>query len=262
MPPPEIPQDTQKISWLPKVNFKWPGLDIATALVVAITAIHWAVERSGGPEYVADLFIQLGLTWSGVQGGKLWQVISYALLHANWFHLLANVLMLWLIGGRVIHILGYRGWVKIIFFGVLSGGVLHVGTSFFLTHYGFQEFRLVGISGACYALLLTLTTLSPESKMWPVPISGKNLGLGLILCELLLWLMRPELGIPVLSGLGQQMVNHGGGDIFQISHACHFGGAMAGWLIARRMLAPAPSLEQLQKMRAKREAEIGADDLG
>jgi len=225
-------------------------------------AIHCAVEILGGVERVWALYVELGLSWSGVMSGKIWQLISYALLHGSWFHLITNIVMLWLVGGRVMHILGRREWVKIVFWGVLAGGVVHVVTSFFLMRNGFQELRLVGISGACYALLLTLTTLSPESKMWPIPVSGKNLGLGLLLCELLLWLMQPELRLPVLSGLGQSMVDYGLAGIFKLSHACHFGGAMAGWLIARRVLAPVPNLEQLQRMRAKREAKMEADDVG
>ena len=255
MPPPEIPQESPRFPWLPQVHIKRPGLDVATALVVVIISIHWQVARAGGPDYMPDMFVQLGVTWSGFENGKIWQVISYALLHGNWFHLLMNVFMFWLIGGKVIHILGHRMWLKVVFFGILVGGLLHLGTSAVVIKNGFQEARLVGISGACYALLIALITLSPDSKMWPIPISGKNLGLGLILCELLLWLMMPDLGIPMLSQVGAKVIEYGGGGMFQISHACHFGGAMVGWWIARRMLAPSLSLEQLQEMRAKREGE-------
>lgn len=262
MPPPEIPQDKPKIPWLPRMQVKSPGMDLATILLVLLIGIHWAVERAGGPAFVPDVFVHLGLTWSGFQKWEIWQIVSYAFLHGSWFHLLVNVLMLWLIGGRVIHILGNRGWAKVILAGVVAGGVLHLVTSMIMTSHGFQETRLVGISGACYALLITLTTLSPESKMWPVPVSGKTLGLGIIIAELLLWLMDPALGIPGLSMMGESMSNMGGAALFRISHGCHFGGAIAGWWIASRLLAPTPSLEQLQRMRADRERDMGMDGAG
>lgn len=253
MPPPEIPQDRPRVPWLPRLRVRLPGLDVPTALVVLLIAVHWAVERAGGPSFVPDLYIHLGLTWAGFTSGEVWQVLSYGLLHGSWFHLLVNVLMLWLVGGRVLHILGFRSWARVILFGVLVGGALHLLTSAVLTANGFQESRLVGISGACYALLITLTTLSPESRMWPVPVSGKNLGLGLVLAELLLWLMLPALNIPVLSTMGGHLIALGGGALFQVSHACHFGGAVAGWWVASRLLAPSPSLSDLQRMRAERE---------
>ncbi|BDS06173.1 hypothetical protein NT6N_12130 [Oceaniferula spumae] len=260
MPPPEIPQDNPRIPWLPRLRVRLPGADIATALVVVLIATHWIVERAGGPAFVPNLFIHLGLTWEGVRSWGVWQIITYALLHGGWFHLIVNVLMLWLVGGRVIHILGYRGWLKVVVSGVVLGGLLHLLTSAVLVSNGFQEFRLVGISGACYALLITLTTLSPDSRMWPIPITGKNLGLGLIFSELFLWLMRPELGIPWFSAMGLRLVDMGGGSLFYISHACHFGGAIAGWWLARKLLAPTPSLADLRQMRAEREKGIGMDE--
>ncbi len=256
IPPPEISHEKPKrFLCFPKILIKRPGLDIATALVASIIGIHWVVERMGGSASMPEPFIEFGLSWSGVCDGKIWQVVSYALLHGNWGHLFVNVLMLWLLGGRVIHILGYRAWFKIVFCGVLAGGVLHLITSMVLFQHGFPDYRLVGISGACYALLLILTTLSPDARMLFTPITGRYLGLGVILCELLLWLMMPALGIPVLSTMGVKMIEYGAGEIFQISHACHFGGAVVGWWIASRMLAPLLSLEQLQKMRAEREGE-------
>lgn len=256
----EIPQLAKKLPWSGKGGVKDYGMSIVTMLVLLMVTIHCTVEMFGGVERVWGLYIHFGLSWSGVKDGKIWQLISYGFLHGGWFHLIANMLILWLLGGRVMRILGCREWVKIVFWGLLAGGALHTATSFFLIRNGFQELRLVGVSGACYALLLTLTTLSPESKMWPIPVSGKNLGMGLIFCELLLWLMQPELCVPVLSGLGQSMVDYGVADIFKLSHACHFGGAIAGLLIGRSVLTSVPSLEHLQRMRAKREAMIEADD--
>ncbi|MBK1831483.1 rhomboid family intramembrane serine protease [Verrucomicrobiaceae bacterium R5-34] len=262
MPPPEIPQDTPKLPWLPRVRVRLPGLDLATCLVVLLVGIHWGVEQAGGPRHVPELFIHLGLSWSGVKQWQVWQILSYALLHGSWFHLLINVLMLWLIGGRVIHILGQQAWVRVVVCGVAVGGFLHLLTSVVMLANGYQELRLVGISGACYALLITLTTLSPESKMWPVPVSGKTLGIGIIVAEGLLWLLTPALGIPGLSTMGETLEVWGGEALFLVSHGCHFGGALTGWWLARKLLAPTPSLADLQQMRAKRERDIGIDGAG
>ena len=133
--------------------------------------------------------------------------------------------------------LGQRKSLEIIVAGVLVGGLLHLLSSL-LPVTGYGESYLVGISGACFALLLALTTLSPHTRMGFIPVSGKNLGLGIVIGETLLWLMHPSLSLPVLSSLGEQMVAWGGAALFEISHACHLGGALAGWCLARRVLAP------------------------
>ena len=146
--------------------------------------------------------------------------------------------------------------MQVIIAGVLGGGLLHLFTGVLMLRTDYPESHLVGISGACVALLLVLTTLSPDSKMWPVPVSGKTFGLGLIFAELILWLMHPGLGLPVFSKMGEQLVVRGGAGLFQISHACHLGGALAGWWMARRILAPTLSLEKLQQIRKDREADL------
>lgn len=241
-----------------------PGVDMMTGLVLMLVLIHLFLERAGGPTEAPWYYLNFGLSWDGFSHGKIWQLATYGLLHGDWFHLMINLLMLWLVGGRVIHILGHQWCFKIIVFGTLAGGLIHLLTGLLMLRTGYQESQLVGISGACLALLLTLTTLSPDSRMWPIPISGKNLGLGLIVAELLLWLMQPGLGLPVFSLMGEQIISWSGGDgtIFRISHACHLGGALAGWWLARRLLAPTPSLESLRQMRSEREKDSELGDLG
>ncbi|MCP5534903.1 MAG: rhomboid family intramembrane serine protease [Akkermansiaceae bacterium] len=248
----------------PRMQVHLPGMDVMTGLALVLVLIHLFLERAGGPSEAPWYYLNFGLSWDGFSHGKIWQLASYGFLHGDWFHLLVNILMLWLIGGRVIHILGHRWCFKIIVIGMLAGGVVHLLTGLLMLRTGYHESQLIGISGACLALLLTLTTLSPDSRMWPVPISGKTLGLGIMLAELLLWLMQPGLGLPFFSSMGEMIIAWSGGDdsIFRISHGCHLGGALAGWLLARRLLAPTPSLESLRQMRDKREKDRKLEDHG
>ncbi len=243
-------------SLLPQVGVPVIGWDVVGLLVVVLVAVHGLVVMVGAEWF----YVWFGLSWQGFSGGRIWQVGSYALLHAGWLHLLVNGLMLWLVGGRVVHILGSRRCLVIVVSGVVAGGLVHLLTGLLFLRTGYPESHLVGVSGACLALLLTLTTLSPDSRMWPVPVSGKNLGRGLILGELLLWLVQPGLGLPIFSSVGVFLIRSVGSGIFQVSHACHLGGALAGWWLARRLLAPVPSLETLQKLRRKRESKMDVCD--
>lgn len=179
-----------------------------------------------------------GLSWNEFSHGKIWQLLTYALLHGDWSHLLVNLCMLLLVGNRVLTILGRKKFYELIVAGVLVGGIFHLLTSVVLGWKGYSESYLVGISGACFALLLALIAVAPHARMRFIPVSGKNLGLGVVIAEAMMWLMHPGLGLPVFSALGEQMVHWGGAALFKISHACHLGGALAGWWMARRVLAP------------------------
>lgn len=247
--------------YLSYIKFPLPGADFMTAFtVLAILVQFWLgsmVDESGF--VTAELehnYLVLGLSWSGISQWHLWQIVTYALAHGGWFHLVANLLMLWVVGGRVIDILGQKKFVLIVMVGVFAGGLLHLVIDYVVMGRGYPGTQLVGISGGCLALLLTLTTLSPASRVWPFRVSRKNLGFGILLAMLLLLLMTPALNVPVFSHMGKIISENGGSGLFVISHACHFGGAMAGWLLTSRLLVLRPSLLELQRARSRWEKKM------
>jgi membrane associated rhomboid family serine protease len=156
-----------------------------------------------------------------------------------------NALFVLLIGSRIEYVAGRAVMIRVMLAGVLGGAAGHLVLGSGL---------LVGLSGGCLALLLLLTTLSPQSKMFPLPVSGRSLGLGILLAELILALIDPALGLPGLSLLGRNLADHGMDSWFRMGHACHFGGGIAGWAFGRWMLRPRITLDRLRRDRARREA--------
>ena len=221
-----------------------------TWLVIAlILGIHGLVELAGGVQQVAPWYLACGLRRAEVVAGAVWQVGSYALLHGSWLHALGNAVCVLVLGSRVEYILGKAGLFKTLACGVLGGALGHLA----LSDGGPAAAPLVGISGACVALLLVITTLSPESRMWPIPVSARNLGRGILLGEFLFALLNPRLQLPGFSMLGEALARHGWESWFSIGHACHVGGGVAGWLYARAILRPRTSLDGLRKARRRRE---------
>ena len=211
-----------------------------------VLGIHLVVESRGGVDFHASLFENLGLSRSGVFEGKIWQILTYGFLHGAWWHAGLNALFMLLIGSRIEHMAGGSMVVRATFAGILGGGLIHL-----LLGSGL----LVGMSGACVAVLLLLTTLSPQSRMFPLPVSGRSLGAGILLGELVLALLDPSSGVPGFSSAGKWLFANGMGSWFQIGHACHFGGGLAGWLCGHWLLRPRITLDRLRRERARREAE-------
>lgn len=201
-------------------------------LVIAVLAVQAGVSVGGGPEKLVTLYDRLGLSRGGVARGELWQLVTYAMLHGNWVHAGANVMGLWLVAGRIEWMMGWRWMLSVVVSGVLAGGLLHLVVG--------GEMHLVGISGAVFAGILWICTVSPESRLWPVPLSAKNFGRGIIGASIVM------LALGIWGGIGLA------GD-FPVSNACHVGGALAGWLSARWILRPRKTLGQLQKERRRRE---------
>ena len=249
-------------SFLPRISLHRPGFDILTLLCLVLLAVHVAVVVGGGETaLVAGGFYEsVGLSRPGVLAGKGWQFLTYPFFHGNWPHLLLNWMVIYMIGGRVLHILGARAFTRIFFGGAVGGGLLHV---LLFPSYPLGEaitpphLPLVGASGGMMALLIVLVSLSPDSRMWPLMVSGRNLGRGLMFSTLILFLLTPGLKIPILKAAGEWLAGSGGmAPLFQASHICHFGGGLVGMLYAHRLLRPV-SLKHLQRDRKRREEAGG-----
>lgn len=192
-----------------------------------------------------EVYVIGGLSRSGIGSFHLWQPISYAFLHSGWTHLLMNAVLLLAVGSRLEWMVGFRSYGAVLLLGAMGGAASHLI---------FGSNVLVGGSGVVFAVLFCMTTLSPESKwLVPFPLSAKNLGRGLLSSMVILLLINPELGVPGLSRLGMALVDTGWAGLFRISHACHLGGAVAGYGCARWILRHRVSLESLQRDRARRE---------
>lgn len=208
--------------------------------------VHAAIFLNGGVHASAVWYETLGLSRAGMLSGRFWAILSHGFLHGSWLHVGLNGLFLLVIGSRIEHIAGGRVLSLALLLGILGGGLGHL-----MAGHGL----LVGFSGACMALLLLLTTLSPQSRMLPIPLSARSLALGLMIGETVLTLINPGLGLPGFSAIGRICEEQGLGSWFLLGHACHVGGGIAGWCLGRWILRPRVTLESLRRERARREAE-------
>jgi membrane associated rhomboid family serine protease len=155
---------------------------------------------------VIDLF---GLQPSAVFHGQIWQVVTYLFLHAGLWHLLFNMLALWMIGTDLERTWGTRFFTKYYF----VTGVGAAATSLLLSIFSdtFYYTTTVGASGAIYGLLLAFAMYFPHRTLilfiFPVPARIAVTILG---------------AIAFLSSFG----GPGGG----ITHSAHLGGLIVGYL--------------------------------
>src|SRR4030042_4511275 len=123
-----------------------------------------------------------------LQGKYLWTFLTSMFMHANWIHLLVNMLSLMFIGPLVDRIIGRR---RYFWFYILSGifaGLFFVMLSLFFT----ADFGVyaVGASGALFGLIGLLMFLTPNLPVYimfiPIPIKMKYAAPAMLI---LLWLI-------------------------------------------------------------------------
>jgi membrane associated rhomboid family serine protease len=106
----------------------------------------------------------------------VWQLVTYMFLHGGFFHIIFNMLALWMFGAELERIWGTRYFLKFYFVAGIGAGVLTV--LFSLLPFGFaqqlQYADIIGASGAIYGLLLAYALYFPNRPIYmyfvfPIP---------------------------------------------------------------------------------------------
>ena len=117
----------------------------------------------------------------------LWQLLSYAFLHAGLFHVLFNMLALWMFGAQLEQDWGYNIFMQFYFFCAVGAALTTVAVSFTGLLGASPIVPTVGASGAIFGLLLAFGILHAEAEimLFPIPfmIKAKYFIIGLIFIE-------------------------------------------------------------------------------
>jgi membrane associated rhomboid family serine protease len=159
----------------------------------------------------------LGLAPSEVIGQlRVWQVVTYMFLHAGVFHILFNMLALWMFGTELERTWGTRYFVKYYFLTGIGAAVLTVLFSMlpFSVAMTLRNSIVIGASGAIYGLLLAYGLYFPDRPIYvymvfPIPAKYFVLLMGAL-------------------AFYSSLADSGG-----IANATHLGGIVVGYLLLR-----------------------------
>jgi membrane associated rhomboid family serine protease len=98
-----------------------------------------------------------------VQEGFVWQFFTYMFVHANFSHILFNMLGLFFFGTQVEQRMGSR---EFLLFYLLTGFLAGLFSFFFYILTGSYGVILLGASGAVYAVLLAFAAYYPHARIF------------------------------------------------------------------------------------------------
>src|ERR1039458_4341298 len=101
---------------------------------------------------------------AAVHNFLVWQVVTYLFLHGGIWHLLFNMLALWMFGTPIERDWGTRRFLKFYFLCGIAAGVCDVALHAVLGDWGTST---IGASGAIYGLLVAFGVLYPEALPSP-----------------------------------------------------------------------------------------------
>lgn len=180
---------------------RFPHLTVA---IIAICVLLFALT-SGNDERAMRLFLLLSNDPVAVRQGEIWRLFTYAFLHdtRSATHLIVNMLSLYSLGTFLEPLLGRFRLGLIYAVTAVAGGV---ASTLFMGGVS------IGASGAVWGLLgATFGLLSGRRQFFP-PLIARGL--------------RQRLIAILLINIAISFLPH-------IDRYCHFGGGLAGYLIAR-----------------------------
>lgn len=183
---------------------------IVTILIIAVTVIVSILAFSNH-----DIFRRLAFNAYDIKHFKnSYRFLSYALIHADWIHLLVNMMVLYSFGRNVEVYYGYNFGSK----GVLYFILLYIGGAALSTlpsygkHKDDYSYTAVGASGAVSAVVFASIIFDPWSKLiiFPIPIGIPAILFG-FLYLIYSWYMGKK-------------------NIDNVGHDAHFWGAVFGFV--------------------------------
>ena len=149
---------------------------------------------------------------------RVWQPVTYMFLHGGIFHILFNMLALWMFGVELERMWGSEYFMKYYFASGIGAALTTIILSF--TPFAFADTLYIsltiGASGAVYGILLAYAMYFPDRPIYmyfffPIPAKYFVMIIG---------------AISLYSAMGS-----GGGGV---AHSTHLGGILAGYLFLKR----------------------------
>jgi len=197
-----FPPFTGAVKWLVAIN-------------LAVYLLRLLLEATGLAPLAAAITGVLQLVPVDVLHGKIWQLATYAFVHAGFLHFLFNMLALWMFGAQVEQTWGTRRFLHLYAYGVLGAALFTVALSYAGALNLSPVIPTVGASGGIYAVLIAFGMSFPESEIMmllpPVSIKAKYF----------VWLL---IVLALISSL------QGGGNV---AYVAHLGGLISGFLYVR-----------------------------
>lgn len=143
-----------------------------------------------------------------------WGLVTYMFVHEGFFHILFNMLWLYMAGRIFLDLLGSKRFVKTYWLGGIAGGLLYLLAYNVLPALQGSGWSMIGASGAVFSVFIALAAFAPDYTVRLVFIGPVKLK----------WIAI----IFVILNLPNQNGNLGG-------HLAHLGGALWGYTYARQL---------------------------
>jgi membrane associated rhomboid family serine protease len=155
--------------------------DNVTLFLIGINILVFLCQQIFADRYLSEYLAMIPLA---VMSGWVWQFVTYMFAHGGISHLLFNMLALFIFGTQVERRMGSR---EFLLYYLITGVLAGVFSFFVYVFTGAYVVRLVGASGAIFAVQLAYAAFFPNAVLyiWGIlPLRAPVMVLGFTVLEL------------------------------------------------------------------------------
>ncbi len=175
-------------------------------ILLIINVAAFLIQMTADTFFGTHLFEIFGLVpYRLYEHFAVWQLVTYQFVHADLFHLLFNMLVLWMLGSELELQWGKNFFTKYYLVCGVAGGIFYAVVQFFFRGSPTSLIPVVGSSGSIYGLLIAYGILYSERTMlfmMMFPMKAKHFVGLLVGVELFTTVFNPRSGIANLAHLG------------------------------------------------------------
>ncbi|MFN3166855.1 MAG: rhomboid family intramembrane serine protease [Phycisphaeraceae bacterium] len=180
----------------------------------------------------------------GINGYEFWRLFTYQFLHGGVFHLLMNMMALYVFGPMIEKWWGPKRFIAFYLLCGACGAWLMALLAFFPSLVNAQSAWLVGASGSIFGVLVAVAMIYPKVEVKliipPMWVTARKLAIVFIVLSFVSMFVGYNLG----------------------GNAAHIGGALFGYLLVRRPWSLDFADPDAPKLDPPGKAEPDAADLG
>jgi len=193
-------------------------LPMVTYALIALNILMFLAELSGGDQFVND-WAFIPERFSTAPASNAVTIFTAMFMHGSWFHLLGNMLFLWIFGDNVEDSFGH---VQFLIFYLLVGVAATLAQFAVSPH---SDVPNLGASGAIAGVLGAYILMFPQQRV--NVLFGPQIVAMPAIIVIGLWI-----ALQLFSGIGMVAHAHGTADVGGIAYLAHIGGFFAGFLLA------------------------------
>lgn len=202
----------------PGVRFGVPGVTPYVKIIMITCGAIWLVQL-----VLFLLPARIDLSWlfgvvpsSVVTKLWVWQPVTYMFLHSpgEFFHILFNMLLLWMFGGELERHWGSRAFLRYYLVCGIGAGLASIPYAYFAS--GYVDTATIGASGAIFGLIVAYGMIFAERTvlfMMLFPVKARTLAIVMFALAFFYTITQPR-------GL--------------VSHIAHLAGGLIGFLYLKR----------------------------